>query len=462
MRDLSIEQLIFNLDNDKEILNFKLKNGFLLWPQIRYSIYRNLINVKIKQSISKKPIKSNLLETLKNLSILFLGYLSFLTLFKKKYDLIVFNSNFSVFLDSEKKYRSRINDFIFEIPELNCLNVFSNTLSLNKRFVKPYIYREVIHFKYTVLNKIKRKSKNEDFEIGYSFIKYLSLKLSNYNYVGFWESIEFDLIEFINSFHVLHKSYYSFLKHTEPKLLIIEGANYGGAENALLVWIANSLGIKTIEVQHGVFDLAYQYGDNLIKSKEFAKYKTDFLFTMGNFWKDYCRIPSRVYPFGYPYLEKKMKSFNCTNEFILIISQGSMTKNLKDIALQLALKSNFKIIFRIHPNESDGEYLILKKAGITISKSGDVYKLVSQSIAVIGSYSTLLFEAILFNKQIFIHRNELSIKYVPEFLGTWFEFSDEIIKSLDSGSSFTENKEKFWSLNWENSLNTINQFENLW
>jgi hypothetical protein len=176
MLDLSIEKLMFELDNDQEILDFKLKNGFLLWPQIRYSIYRKLINTNDIESVSKKLIKRKPLEIVKIISSQFIDYLSFLIISNHKYDVIAFSASISTFQDNQNRYRSKINNFISGISELNSLNVFSNSInSSNEKFVIPFILREVIQFKYRVLKKVTRKYQNEDIVIGTAFINFLKL-----------------------------------------------------------------------------------------------------------------------------------------------------------------------------------------------------------------------------------------------------------------------------------------------
>lgn len=456
--------LILKLDDNSNTIKYKLNNGFILYTQVRYVIYKKLLEENQNQTENfnnKVPIKKKYLKTLFNIVTLFLNSTNFVS---NKYKAIVFNSSIASYKDIDGFYKSKINDFICNLAIGKILNIFQ---SINGKYFegyrKPYAYHEAIYLKSLLQSKLNPNTPAIDFKTIVKFIDFLKLEIGEFINDSFFETLKNDLFLFAKTQYYLYNNYSSLLKRLNPKFIIVEDGNYGGGDKTTLIWCANQLGIKTIEVQHGVFDFAYKYSDGLVKNKDFSCFKTNYLFTMGKYWSEYTNISSKTFELGYPFLEEKVNSIIPEKDnSLLFISQGNITNNLKQIAIEIATTSKYKIIYRLHPNENVNDYNDLKSLNIELSNAGDIHQLIANSDAIVGSYSTVIFEALLFDKKIFILKNILSDEYIPQDIGIRFNESSEILNCLNTENNLKSNKGNFWALNWKENITKINQLEKIW
>ena len=98
---------------------------------------------------------------------------------------------------------------------------------------------------------------------------------------------------------------------------------------------------------------------------------------------------------------KLLKWYTETNRYILIISQSSMGDYISKFASELAenlRNTNYKIIYKFHPNESGREYKWLNKENIIQVKdsSEEIYKYQRICYIQVGISSTAIFEGLSF------------------------------------------------------------------
>lgn len=465
MNGHNANKVILSLDNHCNILNFKFSNGFAIWPQVRYTIYKELINIQDKAK-EKRP------ESFKIRRFsLFRATKYYIKVFSRnplknnvKYDCLIFNSSISCFKNIDGISMSKINHFFIDIKSLKILNIFQSIRGkYYSKYTEPYVYHEALYLKSALQAKLNNKTPDNDYKTIVDFIRFLKKEICENIDDQFYNELKNALFSFAKVHYYLVENFNKLFTKTTPKFIVVEDGNYGGGDKATLLWCANKLKIKSIEVQHGVFDLAYKYGVNLVANEEFSLFKTSILFSMGNYWTQYSNISSKVYQLGYPYLEDKVNKLGrCNSNTILFISQGIVTANLRTIAIQLSKRTKYKIIYRLHPNEDISDYLEFEKYNIQITNSGDLYTLLASCKAVVGSYSTVLFEALFFDKRIFVHKNKFSDEYIPANLGIRFISGIDIINNLEIAHIDNYEKINFWSLNWKNNLEAINQLEKLW
>jgi hypothetical protein len=464
MNNKRLNDMILQLDNKEIITSFKLSNGFILYTQVRYVIYKKLLedNQNITENLKNNvPVKKNYLNTLYNIVTLFLNSTYFVS---DKYKALVFSSSMACYKGIGGVYKSKINDFTNKLAIGKILNIFQ---SINGKYFegyrKPYAYYEAIYLKSLLQSKLNPNTPSIDFKTIDKFIDFLKLEIGDFINESFFETLKNDLFEFAKTQYYLYDNYFLLLKRLNPKFIIVEDGNYGGGDKTTLIWCANQLGIKTIEVQHGVFDFAYKYSHDLVNNKEFSDFKTNYLFTMGKYWTEYTNISSKTFELGYPFLEEKINSIIPKKDnSLLFISQGNITNSLKPIAKEIANISKYKVIFRLHPNENVNDYNDLKSFNIEISNAGDIHQLIANSDAIVGSYSTVIFETLLFDRKIFIHKNKLSDEYIPQDIGIRFNNASEILNCLITDNNLKSNKGDYWALNWKENIAEINHLEKLW
>lgn len=185
---------------------------------------------------------------------------------------------------------------------------------------------------------------------------------------------------------------------------------------SIMTYIANNRGVPVIEMQHGLYSAENLY----YKFYKRGKYSPlpDYVFTFGDVFFDKHYLPysnpeKHVIPTGFLFLERKSKQYmaqtrqNSTRN-ILIISQGSLNKDLRKFARELAElilpEDNLHIIYKKHPYEKEAVYSDLEHPNITIvgSNEHDIYFYFAQSYCQIGAYSTAIYEGIRFMLPTFI------------------------------------------------------------
>lgn len=222
-------------------------------------------------------------------------------------------------------------------------------------------------------------------------------------------NIELEQVFYTKELFANYICYLFMLKWLNPKkILLVVSYSYHA-----LVWASSALKIPTVEIQHGVISsehLGYSVPVNMSK-----RLFPDYLLLFGNYWKqaiDNFPLPTeRLFVFGYPYFERlfaeKSKLLERKEEQIVVVSQGTIGRELSKFAIKLAIlkKGVYKVIYKLHPGEWGRERTLFselyeaKEQGLLEVVDTDtpaLYTLFSQSRWQIGVYSTALFEGIAF------------------------------------------------------------------
>jgi len=255
------------------------------------------------------------------------------------------------------------------------------------------------------------------------------------------------------------------IKRIEPKVIFIEEACYGN--RAFIVKLAKSMGIKTVELQHGFIGSthpAYNYGPKLLSNDK--SHCPDYILTYGKYWEKSISVPSQVISIGNPSLEKTVRNFNnvslkVENVFkLLVISSGVDYKQLSDIVIKLIKqnegKQEIKIIFRAHPLERpvmETRYKELISLGIKMSIV-DLYEDIANCTLVFGEFSTALYEAMAFDKKVVMLDNRYSRQYVS---------TNDVLNVLEYVESAEELSEIILKTQYDNIAHKLNDvWENDW
>jgi len=169
-------------------------------------------------------------------------------------------------------------------------------------------------------------------------------------------------------------------------------------------------------------------------------------------------IPCKKITIGAPHFYESIKKYKNVKEkkkTILIVSQGDLTDKFVKIACYLAEKLvNYSIIFKLHPGEvpfEDRYKILYRYKNVKIVKSGDIYRFIAQSENIVACYSTTIFEAMGFNKKIFILDNEMSRTYIPKDAGMRFKTNEdlkELIKNTEKQET-TYDLAYYFNPDWE-------------
>lgn len=193
------------------------------------------------------------------------------------------------------------------------------------------------------------------------------------------------------------------LRKTQPNLVVLAQ----GYEWETMIEACKSLGIKTVELQHGIIypsHVAYSFPGKSRKKDLFA----DYLLLWGEHWKssiEYPISPHNLICAGFPYLDlKKEQSYSIDEKKdILFISQDIVGKTLSKYAIALSKdpEIHYRILYKLHPFERLGwkaNYpdLISSKVVVIDQQNAKLHDLLAGSIIQVGVCSTALYEGLVF------------------------------------------------------------------
>lgn len=275
----------------------------------------------------------------------------------------------------------------------------NNHLSPTK--TKSIYHGEIIYNIANIISKIRRIKFNKS-----EFQKISQLEKILYDEFSFQVDIKKKVKETIKNWLGYYPIMRLFFKFKKPKILFVVVSHSQEA----IISAAKSLGITTVELQHGSPSrgkLNYDYTSG-IKKNSFP----EFFLSFGDYWSSNCKFPlnkNKIISFGYPYLYSKLNSYSniMKEDRIIIVSQG--TEILAKFAKDLGKYFSKKIIveYKPHPKEfyeNEPSYFTdLRDAGVVISdKKADLYEIFAKSRWQVGIYSTALFEGLYFGTACFI------------------------------------------------------------
>lgn len=230
------------------------------------------------------------------------------------------------------------------------------------------------------------------------------------------------------------------LRQVEPELVVLT------QPRPTLVESCSSLGISTLELQHGTitpFDLGYSYPgdrDNTAAS--------DHLFVWGDYWKESVEYPlpdQRVHPVGFPYFDQRVRELEepARRDRVTFISQTGLGETLSRIALETARRAEAEeIVYKLHPSEIDTwrrQFPWLMDSPVQVV--GDevaLYRLLSESKVQVGVCSTVLYEGLALGTRTLLV-DLPGVKYVEDLV-RWnvvrkVSTLEELIESLQQSDS---------------------------
>lgn len=260
------------------------------------------------------------------------------------------------------------------------------------------------------------------------------------------------------------QAYESILLRSGAKLLIIEAACYGGADNISALKAAKNLGIATAEYQHGGISSgydAYNFSSAVINSSAYKDILPDYLLTFGQWWGEQVNVPIKKITIGNPN-RSSIKSLNENvkiNHVVLVLGDGISTVRYLEFCEQLSffIKGLYQVVFRPHPLER----LKIQKAypsglmgQVLIDTNQDIYDSFSGATVVISQVSTGLFEAVGIVPIILVWDTLVTRFTYPQHPFQRFTDVNELAKILQENNisiMTASNQENIWAPNWKSN-----------
>lgn len=463
-------QELLDWENKSNVLDFKFEHDDLLvWPLIRYVVFSRIINNKCHfQPPHATKERSSLYKKIEYLYRTLIGNPFFS---RKSFDFLFFSSTVGVAVKVDKRWLGRINDyFVLEYNDRSMILDSSNRLQYKfPRVPKNVCCQDSLKLEIFLKSKIFGRINDTDRKTIEDLINYLRKSFGNQlkesDYIFLENELKTSNLRMVYARDV----YLRLFNKKRPKILFIEDASYGGMVSWVIKW-AKECGIIICELQHGCLDIPYIYSDKFCQDKGYNKYLPDYLLMYGSYWADITRTSSEKVIIGNPYFDIKRQELrgvqrNKDHQTILIVSQGTITNTMVDLASKLAKMlegKKYKIIFRLHPGEvpfRSRYQRLFEIENIKIDKKTEIYQLVSGADHIVGSYSLTLFESVGLGKKNYILEDDASSFYVPKDLGARFTNVDELYDLIvnDKYDGSTLDVKMFWADNWkENYHNFIN------
>jgi hypothetical protein len=279
------------------------------------------------------------------------------------------------------------------------------------------------------------------------------------------EAIKFELLRT----DVLSSHYRKMLRRKleklNPGMVVCSEGNNGDWRHNILFSLLRELQIPSAEVQHGTFNIGMKYGSELVLQDEFKKYKTDYIFTFGNYHSEQTNIPAQCIPIGHFPLEMELDRINAephNNDGILdilFVCEGlpPSSKNNEFINTTFAalskLGQSFRLTVRLHHSETANDkynpFFTFPGTRYSHFEQESIFGLLASADLIILHASTVAFESIYFKKNPLVFHDQTTAEYVPKDIGLWFKYHEELLKLLqDQGPSFsfnTELRKRYWA-----------------
>lgn len=458
---MKIDRLISILDNNKEIINQE-NDGLLIWPVIRFIVIQHLIDKSNNLNSASSINNSSKFELFKKTHF----GLTRNPFFGPKKATLILSSSSSYIKSDNNRYFNRITDYLHEIDYKNSWKIDEDFDFNKKRKYPSYskfiltIYIEILTRYILFINpKLVKRQKtkiNCIIETINNNIEDLQLKIEDQN-------IKEALLKAIYRMKYTYKVYNSLFEIKKIKKIIIEDGYYG-LDKAIIIKAASDNNIVVYEPQHGFINEnhpSYSYGQELLKNETIKKYYPTYFLSYGEFWSNSVILPNKTINIGNPHLEQSYKKvINVRQEKkVLVIGSGVTVKETNDLLFKLinSLPNNYKLYYRPHPQESK-DFLIRYKdaflSGVT-QDTDELYNSLAKSEIIIGELTTVIFEATILSKKIYLYNSSYTKAYFNDRI-KHFNFLD-----VNNISHIYEDRKSeiihdyYWCMGWENAFKQL-------
>ncbi len=383
------------LDMEKEVFGSFLWRGEDIWPLIRVELFRMLqkyiLDIPYIPSYERHRVHEYNLQSAQD-------FLESVT----QSDVLIMDMSSQYIFDKEKsRYCSRVSGGVYD-----ALNRRYSLLTVTLSFKQKQLPDEM---RFRALNSGEYSDVKSSIECA-EIIKRIAPYFPEVDYSYLMDFFS-KLIKYIDEWLLREEQFIALLKKAKPKLVFVT-SGYEISE-MVVVKASKQLGIKTVELQHGVINkrhIGYRRGDSVSR-----QYTADYFFSysdisneiIGNTFKAH-----QMYTVGCYYLERAFKESSIKenhNEVLIVLTIAD--EELLEFAEKLAdlaktYPESIMIKLRIHPEENrKGTRLIsmMKKpaANMTFEMPEDVsvYDSIKEAEWVVGTNTTVLYEAAMFGKK---------------------------------------------------------------
>jgi hypothetical protein len=378
-----------------------------------------------------------------------------------RFDILIFGFTVGISMQRGGKWLDRINDyFALERAENTLVIDASYRRTFREPRCPPHVaFHDVIWARAALRGRIAGGASAGDVAAIQRFARFLREKLPLAPTPASLAALTEHLTTLAARLRFLRDEYMRLFDHTAPKILFLEDASYGN--HAYILRWAKMAGIRTGEFQHGMIPAthpAYSYHERIRDSSLYRDYLPEFLLTYGEFWSRNTRTASKLVVLGNPHFETMRGAISDVaarsgGRTIMIVSLPESADDL--VALTSALSARVpacdKIIYRLHPHESPGDprYGSLRgMPNVVISAGNDIYEVLRTTDVVVGTASTVLYEAAGVGLPVFVYSTQVARVGTPSGFGRWFSEPRELLQALSVPSGETIDRYDLFAPDW--------------
>lgn len=463
---------LLKIEEDPEIVKFKIPElDIPIWLYLRFDLFWYIQRKKI--GLDEPHVKVNPYKLPLNLKIKYIfDTIRYQPFIRGNSKILIFGASINNVLENSTYY-NRLYDPMIELlgKEVRLLESSNKFSYYSPRFVDKVFYSDVIPIIANLLSNFYMNFRKFNNEVKYyenelnSFINYIEKRCKTLFEISVKDYFKNRLSKIVQLQYKLKLQNFMFkklLKIVKAKLVIIEDAHYGGYSN--LIKLCKNLDIKVAEFQHGYIGnnhLAYNWNNNI---KDYiSSFLPDYMLFWGDYWASNSNIPGLKKIIGFPYLEKKLLKEQSTKNkdvFILFVSGGTIPDEY--VRIGKVIKERYKdkkLVFRPHPSERPEvnlRYKELLEYGWELDNNNLYLSLSKSYICISLEMTTVLFEATVFCKKVFLVKSKASTPYIEnKFPLPVIDNQEQLFDYIDNEIcqvNFEEISSKLFAPNWERNF----------
>ena len=451
---------LLEIENDEELYHYSFSyRNTLMYPFIRFVLLRSAFIEMHEIAYPYDNLHPGLLQ---GMNYIFKSFW-FQTPKHTQADIVFFGFDQSNIPQGNAWFNRLTESFANEYASSSIVIERSGKLDYKRPRTYPKVFaRDMVYISATLKTKWRSASRKDIQQID-SFLLYLKKHLKHeFKNSAIWDTIKNRLVCFAKELPFIFESDIHLLKRLSPKIIFLECACYGG-KCIPLIMAAKELNIPVGEYQHGLLSLAhpaYNYSAQL--SDSYKYYMPDFFMSYGTYWTKNSRISIKMMEIGNPYLSDtvSMHGHVIKKEQLLYISTAFNPE--QSVKETLWLHQNLagrgcSVIFRIHPSETSRLQTVYKPivdAGIPIDTQ-PLYDTLKHTKYLFGDYSTVLFEATMFDCIIFLRDTPLNRENMDISQFNACQSVEELVESIFSKNYHQTGANNFWTNQWREKYHQL-------
>lgn len=254
-------------------------------------------------------------------------------------------------------------------------------------------------------------------------------------------------------------AYLQIIDKLHPSVVYMQTACYG--DKSPLIEALRARDIIVAEHQHGwvgPFHAAYNFG-RAFEQGRLRNVLPEVLLTFGDYWAEGLRFPNQVVVTGKPHLNSRVRAaavWESRPKTVLAVSSVAHPELMQQRVLDLAeaLPADWRVRFRPHPGER--QVVATRYPGLSRSDrvefdlNPDVYDSLASARAVVGTLSTVLYEALAFSCTVVPIEDPLTSAYLGGAFGDAVSGAENLAHAVQQSpesrlEKFVQLRESIWA-----------------